>query len=114
MRALPVESASFDGLTAFFSLLHIPKAEVPQVLQEFHRILRPGGTMLVSVRKGQSDLEGTTKWADGCLLHFTDFMEDELEELLGGAGFHVVANQTCRALMGGRSETHLFSIASIV
>jgi ubiquinone/menaquinone biosynthesis C-methylase UbiE len=114
MRALPVASASFDGLTAFFSLVHIPKAEVPRVLQEFRRVLRRGGTMLVSVRRGRNDTGGSTKWADGYVLHFTDFVEDELEELLGDAGFRVVARETCEALMDGRSETHLFRLASAV
>jgi len=112
MRALPVASASFDGLTAFFSLVHIPKAEVPRVLQEFRRVLRRGGTMLVSVRRGQSDDEKAKNWTGGYTIHFTDFVEDELDELLGDAGFRVVARETCEALMDGRSETHLFRLAS--
>ena len=68
--------------------------------------------MLVSVRKGQSNDEKAKEWTGGYAIHFTDFMEDELEELLGGASFRVVANETCEAIMDGERTTHLFTIAA--
>ena len=111
MRALPVASCSFDGLTAFFSLVHVPKAEVPQALQEFRRVLKPGGTVLVSVRRGQSDDEKEKSWTGGHAIHFTDFIEDELEGLLTEAGFRVAGSEKCEALMDGDHTTHIFTTA---
>ena len=108
MRALPVAPATFDGLTAFFSLVHVPKAEVPRALREFHRVLKPGGIMLASVRRGEGDESGLTKWADGYEMHFTDFVEHELEGLLAEAGFRVTGTETCEALMNGERTTHIF------
>lgn len=37
--------ATFAAATAFFTLMYIPDAELPGVLSEAHRVLRPGGTL---------------------------------------------------------------------
>ena len=44
-RAIPVKEASFDTITISFGLRNIPSAS--DALQEFYRVLRPGGSLLV-------------------------------------------------------------------
>jgi ubiquinone/menaquinone biosynthesis C-methylase UbiE len=46
-RALPFPDGSFDAATAFFFLMYVPAADRKAVLQEAHRVLRPGGTLYV-------------------------------------------------------------------
>ena len=46
-RDLPVADASLGGILAWYSLIHAPPAEIPAVLQEFARALKPDGSLLV-------------------------------------------------------------------
>ena len=64
LKALEMDAArlhfpdgSFDAVYAMNSLLHIPKAELPDVLAEIRRVLKPGGLFYMGVYGGQ-DTEG--------------------------------------------------------
>ncbi|QLQ35442.1 class I SAM-dependent DNA methyltransferase [Micromonospora robiginosa] len=52
MTCLDLADESLTGLLAWFSLIHVPDAEVPTVLAEFHRVLRPGGVVLLGFHAG--------------------------------------------------------------
>jgi SAM-dependent methyltransferase len=54
MTALPFADETFDAVVAFWSLIHVPLADHPAVIEEFARVLRPGGRLLVC--------EGTERW----------------------------------------------------
>ena len=54
MTALPFSSDSFDAVMALYSLIHVPVDDHRSVLEEFARVLRPSGTLLVS--------EGGVEW----------------------------------------------------
>ena len=45
----------FDGIWAGASVLHVPHAEIPEVLSRFARALNPGGILYVSLKEGQSE-----------------------------------------------------------
>lgn len=47
MTGLDLADDSVTGLLAWFSLIHVPDDEVPAVLAEFLRVLRPGGPLLL-------------------------------------------------------------------
>jgi SAM-dependent methyltransferase len=47
--ALPLPSDHFDAVTCLDTLEHVPAAERPAVLAEIHRILRPGGRLIIQV-----------------------------------------------------------------
>ncbi|MCT9096743.1 class I SAM-dependent methyltransferase [Haloarchaeobius sp. HME9146] len=47
MTTLPFPDDSFDAVVAFWSLIHVPEADHQAVLDEFARVLRPGGRALV-------------------------------------------------------------------
>jgi protein-L-isoaspartate O-methyltransferase len=50
---LDLPPASFDGVAAFYSIIHVPREEQPQLLQDIATWLRPGG-LLVAVMGTQS------------------------------------------------------------
>ena len=52
---------SFDAVYALNSLLHLPKAELPEALKGIHRVLRPQGLFYLGVYGG-FDFEGV--WDD--------------------------------------------------
>ncbi|NUB91579.1 class I SAM-dependent methyltransferase [Haloterrigena sp. SYSU A558-1] len=51
---LPVRDGTFDAVIALHSLIHVPVDDHRTVLEEFARVLRPGGRVLVS--------EGLEEW----------------------------------------------------
>ncbi len=57
---LGFETNSFDGLTSFYCVIHIPREKHASLFQSFHRILKPEGVMLISM--GYSEWEGTEKY----------------------------------------------------
>lgn len=52
LRALPVEDAALGGILAWYSLIHADPADMPAILSEFARALRPGGSLLVGFFDG--------------------------------------------------------------
>ena len=62
--ALPFRADAFDAVTAFDSLIHVPLSDHRTVVEEFARVLRPGGGVLLS--EAPEAVERTTQdWLDG-------------------------------------------------
>jgi SAM-dependent methyltransferase len=49
LRRLPVPDGSLAGILAFYSLIHLPRPQLPVALAEFRRALAPTGTLLVAM-----------------------------------------------------------------
>lgn len=63
MTKLPVRDGSFDAITAFHSLIHIPIGDHRSVIDEFARVLRADGRILLT--EGQEEWRGTNPdWLD--------------------------------------------------
>src|SRR5262249_20214479 len=54
-HSLAFEPASFDAVWAARSLQHMPKAELPSVLERVRLVLRPGGRFYSVVYQGQGE-----------------------------------------------------------
>lgn len=88
-RDLPFEAESLGGILAWYSLIHIPPSEVPEILSEFARVLAPGGSILI----GFFDGEPREPFAHAVAPAFF-WSADALAELLTDAGFAVVSSET--------------------
>ncbi|MEW1823975.1 class I SAM-dependent methyltransferase [Streptomyces sp. NPDC088196] len=78
----------FDGVAAFFSLLMLPRAEIPLALRTIHHLLNPGGLLALSMVEAHVDdfeipFLGHTIRVSGYLL-------EDLHKVLDTAGFEVV------------------------
>ena len=67
MTQLPVTADSVDAITAYHAVFHVPRADHPAVYREFARVLRPGGTLLMTLPGGRFETvrEG---WMGGRML----------------------------------------------
>jgi SAM-dependent methyltransferase len=75
---------SFDAVFALNCLLHTPSAELPRVLAEIHRVLRPGGLFFYGVYGGFS-FEGV--WPEDHhepQRYFVFYPDDELRRRVAG------------------------------
>lgn len=52
---LKAEDGSLGGILAWYSLIHLDPSEVPAVLAEFARCLRPGGRLLLGFFEGPAN-----------------------------------------------------------
>jgi SAM-dependent methyltransferase len=57
MRQLPCGDGALTGLVAFYSVIHLPREQVPVALAEFRRVLRTGGVLLVSMHGGTGEIQ---------------------------------------------------------
>ncbi len=55
MTAVDFEDHSFDAIVAFYSILHVPRAEQPELFAKIARWLKPGGLFLASLGTGTPD-----------------------------------------------------------
>lgn len=93
MANLPVADEAVDAVTAFHSLIHVPGEQHQAVVDEFARVLRPGGRLLVT--EGTSPWEGRNPgWLDtDTEMAWTIAGPAETREQLQRAGFSVVDEQ---------------------
>jgi SAM-dependent methyltransferase len=86
---LPFGGASFDGVWAYTSLIHVPKSEIGRPLDEIRRVLRPGGIFGLGVIEGDAELYKESagvnrpRW-------FSYYRKDEIEDLVVDKGFELV------------------------
>jgi SAM-dependent methyltransferase len=90
MRDLGLRCGALDGIACFYALIHIPRSEVPHVLEEMHRVLTAGGPLLLAVHGGEGSLHATRMLECPVDLDATLFTLPELVGLLEGSGFAVV------------------------
>lgn len=52
MTDLDLPDGSVAGLLGFYSLIHVPDESVPAVLAHFHRVIHPGGVLMLGFHVG--------------------------------------------------------------
>lgn len=64
MTDLKLADDSLAGVLAWWSLIYIPDEAVPDVLGQFHRVLRPGGVLAIGFHVGDESKIETTGAGD--------------------------------------------------
>ena len=111
MRRLTETDGTVGGIAAFYSVIHIPREEVPAVLREFRRVLVPAGRLLLSVHGGSGTVATHEFLGKQVPFEATLFDRDELADLITSAGFEVT-NATVRAPYEFESQTPRLYVAA--
>jgi len=84
-----VADESFAGIAAFYSIIHIPRESIVLALREIKRVLRPGGTLLLTFHIGQKDVHLDEWWNKRVSLDFYFFETRAMKDWLTSAGFEL-------------------------
>ncbi len=103
MLALDLSDASLGGITAFYSIIHIPPAQAPQALAEFYRVLRSGGLLLLAFHVGEEVIHRDEWWDHPVSLDFQFYQPETLACDLETAGFTVEMRTAPRAICSPRA-----------
>lgn len=90
MLALPFGDESLGGIAAFYSVIHIPRPQLPDVFAEMWRVVKPGGAVVIAFHLGDEDRHFDDWWTLPVSLDFYFFRPEEIEIPLEGAGFEIV------------------------
>ncbi|MCL8012148.1 class I SAM-dependent methyltransferase [Streptomyces sp. AS02] len=78
----------FDAVTAFFSLLMLPRTEIPLALRTVHHLLPPDGLFALSMV--EADVDDFSIPFIGSTIRVSGYLRDELREVVEAAGFEIV------------------------
>lgn len=84
----PHDLGRFDAITAFFSILMLPRAEIPHAMRLLHDLLVPGG--LLALGMVEADLDDFPIPFLGNTIRVTGYLREELNQIVEEAGFQVV------------------------
>ena len=104
LRALHIAEGSLDGVLAWYSLIHLPPAELPQVLSELYRVLTSQGHLLLGFFEGES-----AEPIDHAVTKAYYWSVDRMSSLLQDAGFDVIKVET-RQDLGSRPHAAISAI----
>ncbi|MEV5146950.1 class I SAM-dependent methyltransferase [Streptomyces sp. NPDC052727] len=95
MTDLDLNDGSMAGLVAWYSLIHIPDKEIGTVFKHFHRVLQPGGPLLLSFHVGDESKVKTEGYGGHPMkVHVHRRRHSRMTGWLNEAGFTVDVRRT--------------------
>ena len=90
VRSIELEPESLDGIWASAIFVHIPKKDMPALIERLYRALKSGGKLYAAVYVGDGEgMEADERYA-GAAKYYTYFSTEEFRKLLIDAGFSLV------------------------
>ncbi len=88
MTSLDVPPESFDAITCFYALIHVPRDRHARVLANFSRALKRGGYLLLIT--GNEDLDDDVDEFFGAPMYWSHFDRATSLRMIRDAGFEIV------------------------
>ncbi len=109
MTRLAFPEGSFDGITSYYAIIHIPREEHRALIANFHRMIRPGGCALLCLG-AEHLIDDIDEDYLGTRMYWSHFDSQTYVRLLQQAGFTIVwskiiMDETCEG------AGHLFVLA---
>jgi ubiquinone/menaquinone biosynthesis C-methylase UbiE len=87
---IPFMNEEFDGVWACASLIHIQRKNLPRVLGEVYRIMKPGAIFAPSFKQGRGERAIKDERYGGVEKFFAYYPESEMQEMLQNSGFNIL------------------------
>lgn len=103
MAALNIADGVLGGVLSRWSIIHTPPQELPVILAEFHRVLAPGGHLLVGF-SASDDPSHSTQAFDHAVATAYRWSPDHLAAMLRESGLSEVARMVREPLPTDRRQ----------
>jgi SAM-dependent methyltransferase len=91
MSALDLADSALGGIVAWYSIIHTPPEQLHAVFAEFHRVLAPGGYLLLAFQAGDAVVHLEHAYGHAVSLDAYRLSPDVVSELLRKSGVLVNA-----------------------
>jgi SAM-dependent methyltransferase len=102
--------SSFDGVVAFYSVIHVPRQRQQALLDSIYQWLRPNGLFIASMAS-----TGSERWVEedffGAPMYWSSFDADTNEQMIRDAGFEIESADLVTLEFDEEEETHLWVVA---
>ena len=86
MLSLPLPANTLRGIVSFYAIIHLTRAEAAMALQEFARVLQPGGFLLLAFHGGEGEIHSSEWFGQPVAIDATLFEGEEMEQYARQAG----------------------------
>jgi SAM-dependent methyltransferase len=90
MLSLPLADSSLAGVIAFYSIVHFSPEQLRRAFDEIHRVLRPGGLLLLAFHMGEGSVHLEEFLGRAVSLDFVFFEPAFISDQLVRAGFAAI------------------------
>ncbi len=94
--------SSLGGIIAFYSIIHIDRAQQPAMFERWREALQPDGWLLVSFHVGTEDRRPEALWGVPIEIDFLFFTAEEIEAPTHRGGVHDRGAARARPVCWGR------------
>jgi SAM-dependent methyltransferase len=109
---LGLPDASFDAIVSYYAIIHVPRHEHTALLANFHRMLSPGGLLLVSMGAGDNPDDTEENWLDGgAPMYWSHYGREDNLRMIADAGFAIIWERLVTEDEEFGGGTHLFVLA---
>jgi ubiquinone/menaquinone biosynthesis C-methylase UbiE len=89
MMSLDLPDGTLAGIAAFYAIVNIPEDSLPSVFREMHRVLQPGGLLMLAFHCGDEILHVDRLWDRPVSMDFFLFQPSAIRQSLKAVGFAV-------------------------
>jgi ubiquinone/menaquinone biosynthesis C-methylase UbiE len=89
MTKLDYPENTFDGITSYYAIIHIPREEHESLLANFHRILKPGGIALVCLG-AENLIDDIDENYLGTRMYWSHYDTETYLKMLKDCGFSII------------------------
>ena len=90
MTKLDFPDDSFDAVTAFYSIIHVPRQEQAELLRKIASWLRPGGLLVVTMGAHSTEAYFNDNWL-GMPMYWSNFDSETNRRLVKEAGLDIIS-----------------------
>lgn len=91
MPGLSIEDEALAGIVAWYSIIHTPPERHPEIFTDFHRMLGPGGHLLLAFQAGNERKHIEHAYGHDISCDAYRLPPQEIIEKLGESGFTVIS-----------------------